>query len=156
MQSDVLSLPSNTAKPDLAFYGLLLSLVLALGLAIFSESIDPVLYKSLKLTLIFVFGLSHINVLIGLTFETFRRYSRFGISHTKKTLNHILSLALVSLPFISIFIPPLVVPSLILLAVSKYKSPDNMVPTLPFYKKDGFFEIINALSWSISAMYFIL
>ncbi len=151
--SDAVGLPVKTAKPNLSLYALLCCFVLVLVFTIFSGLIPANLYKAVNLGLLAVFVAIHYGILIGLTFETFRRYSRFGVSNTKNTLNHVLSVTLIALPFVSIVIPFLMIPSLLMLALSKYRSPDDVRErSLPFHDRPGFIELTNAVLWGCTVI----
>ncbi len=154
MEATETSLPIKIIKSQklkVGFYALLTCFFMAMALLVFS-TINAGIAPGLVLVVVVALGATHIGIIVGLTFDSCRRYSRFGISHTKNTLNHVLNVALIALPLLSFLMPILIVPALILFAVSKYMSPDDASEKeKPFHKRDGFFDLVNAVLWFMTA-----
>lgn len=101
---------------------------------------------------IVLFGLA-----FGLSFESFVRYSQYGLSRDHPVLNQTVSLVAVILPFGVLFFGPYpVLLSLAFMAYSKYRSPDSAAEKqLPVYKRKGTADVINFfLLLAILAMLF--
>lgn len=152
MSTAELTFPVKTLRPDIGFYVLMTCLTIISAFTVFSGRMNAEWNKTANLFMLFIFVLSHFAVLVGLSFESFRRYSRFGISHTRHFLNHTLSIAMVVFPFLSIVLPFMILPSLGLMALSKYRSPDDpREKALAFYCRDGIFELADAILWALAA-----
>ncbi len=148
MEAQEAAPPPKPAKPDLVFYTILFCLLCVLAGALVKNHVAPGQYKTILMATSLVLFLTQLNIVIGMTYDAVRRYSRFGISHKHKVMNHALSLALILLPIASFVDGLILCAALALMSFSKYRSPDNdRQQALPFYKRDGFYEAVNAVLW---------
>jgi len=94
------------------------------------------------------FALFHMHVCIGLTFDGFVRFSRYGISHRHPILDKILSVVMILASFVG-FAPV----ALFLKAYSLSVSPDK-VEVRPFYDRPYIVPYVQGLI--LSFFYFFL
>lgn len=142
---------SKSTGPDLPFYTILFSFACMIIFLLVVDTLDASTGRIAALVITAVIFLAQLHVVIGLTFETLRRYSRFGISHTKKFLNHALSVLLVALPILSFWNSYCLSLGLLLMAYSRYRSPDDARQQgLPFQRRDGFYDAVGAIIWALT------
>ncbi len=90
--------PNIISYAIMAFTALVLSVM---GLSHFDALSNYVSYIYLGAYFLFFYGLA-----AWLTFDVFRQYSCYGISHNHFYLNHALSILAVGLPFLSLLVHP--------------------------------------------------